>query len=58
MELTLDYDFGLVKRDVGDIHLRIDYSSVPEYWSDVVDQPGSLSKRDMMQERGFGKDSW
>jgi hypothetical protein len=58
MELTFDYNFGLVKRDGGDIFLRIDYSSVPSYWDDIVDEPGSLKKRDELRTRGFGKDDW
>jgi hypothetical protein len=58
MELTFDYNFGLVKRDSGDIHFRVDYSSIPEYWTDVVDEPGVLRKREEMQARGFGRDSW
>ena len=58
MELTFDYNFGLVKRDAGDIYFRVDNSSVPEYWFDVVDEPRVLKKRDATQKRGFGKDFW
>jgi hypothetical protein len=58
MELTFDYNFGLVKRNSGDIYFRIDYSSVPSYWSDIVNTTGTYSKRELMESRGFGNDNW
>ncbi|KAF2460036.1 hypothetical protein BDY21DRAFT_361899 [Lineolata rhizophorae] len=57
MELTFDYNFGLSKRDSGDIYMRVDYSSVSGYWRDVVDEPGSLRKR-ALEGRGFGNNDW
>jgi hypothetical protein len=52
LDLTFDYNFGLVRRDSGEIALRIDYSNDLKYWDSVVNVPGSLKKR------GFGNDAW
>jgi hypothetical protein len=40
------------------IHFRVDYSSVPEYWGSIVNTTGVLKKRDHMEPRGFGNDKW
>ena len=44
LEMTFDYDFGLVRRDSGEIYLRIDYSNIPGYWSTMVDSPGQAKR--------------
>ncbi|KAL1614362.1 hypothetical protein SLS54_009789 [Diplodia seriata] len=56
MELTFDYNFGLVRRDSGDISLRVDYSNIPGYWNAVVDTPGSEKRS--AERRGFGSLTW
>ena len=35
-DLTFDYDFHRVPRDLGNTQLRIDYSNEPGYWDEVV----------------------
>ncbi|KAJ2985874.1 hypothetical protein NUW58_g5301 [Xylaria curta] len=35
-DLTFDYDFTRVPRDLGNTQLRIDYSNEPGYWDEVV----------------------
>ncbi|MCJ1405653.1 hypothetical protein MMC11_008882 [Xylographa trunciseda] len=40
--LTIDYQFNLVRRDSStEIFFRVDYSSVPGYWSSIVNSPAS-----------------
>ncbi|PYI36201.1 hypothetical protein BP00DRAFT_453217 [Aspergillus indologenus CBS 114.80] len=43
-QLTFDYNFGLAKRDAGDIYFRADYANVGGYWETLVDSKPS-SKR-------------
>lgn len=49
LELVFDYDFGLVKRDAGDVYFRADYSNTGNYWYEAVtkDPPSkrSLNRR-------------
>lgn len=35
-DLTFDYDFRRVPRDLGDTQLRIDFSNEPGYWDQIV----------------------
>lgn len=35
-DLDISYDFSLIKRDAGDIYIRIDYSNAFDYWDEVV----------------------
>ncbi|KXJ87068.1 oviduct-specific glyco protein, partial [Microdochium bolleyi] len=45
-DLTFDYDFHRVPRDLGNTQMRIDYSNQDEYWKNIV--AGSVSrKRDL-----------
>ncbi|KAJ1326789.1 chitinase [Microdochium nivale] len=45
-ELTFDYDFHRVPRDLGDTQMRIDFSNQDDYWKNIV--AGSVSrKRDL-----------
>lgn len=36
LEAEISFDFGLVKRDSGDIYIRIDYSNSADYWKSIV----------------------
>lgn len=45
LDLELSYDFALVKRDAGDVYIRVDYSNLPGYWNAVVDSAGEAKKR-------------
>ncbi|KAJ5753311.1 hypothetical protein N7520_010228 [Penicillium odoratum] len=40
-ELIFDYDFGLVKRDLGKIYFRADYVNIGGYWETMVDKANS-----------------
>lgn len=41
--LTFDYDFARVPRDLGDTQMRIDFSNQDDYWDTVV--AGSVAKK-------------
>ncbi|KAF7904098.1 hypothetical protein EAF00_001432 [Botryotinia globosa] len=61
-DLEISYDFGLVKRDAGEIYIRIDYSNLEGYWNAVVDSAGESKKRstDDISKRFFSTNatSW
>ncbi|THV55218.1 hypothetical protein BGAL_0012g00090 [Botrytis galanthina] len=60
--LEISYDFGLVKRDAGDVYIRIDYSNLEGYWNAVVNSAGESKKRsiDEISKRFFSPNatSW
>jgi chitinase len=45
LEAEISYDFGLVKRDSGDIYIRIDYSNSRGYWNSIVQGDPARKKR-------------
>ncbi|TGO13947.1 hypothetical protein BTUL_0060g00020 [Botrytis tulipae] len=61
-DLEISYDFGLVKRDAGDVYIRIDYSNLEGYWNAVVNGAGESKKRsiDEIAKRFFSPNatSW
>lgn len=44
-ELEYSYDFSRVKRDGGDVYLRVDYSDSHTYYTDIVQAPHQKTKR-------------
>ncbi|KAI6305471.1 hypothetical protein MCOR29_006650 [Pyricularia oryzae] len=50
MDLTFDYDFRRVQRDMSDTLLWIDFSNEPEYLDRVVDEP---ARRKKVKRRGL-----
>lgn len=44
-ELTFDYDFQRVPRDLGDTQIRIDFSNRKGYWDEVVKAAASGSRK-------------
>ncbi|KAJ8120265.1 hypothetical protein ONZ43_g2982 [Nemania bipapillata] len=46
-DLTFDYDFTRVPRDLGDTQMRIDYSNEPGYWDKIVDKAANKRKRSL-----------
>ncbi|MCJ1383203.1 hypothetical protein MMC17_006316 [Xylographa soralifera] len=46
-DLTFDYNFQRVPRDLGDTQKRVDYSNEPGYWDKVVDKAASKRKRSL-----------
>ncbi|KAL9118258.1 MAG: hypothetical protein Q9187_005199 [Circinaria calcarea] len=51
-DLTFDYDFRRVPRELGDTQVRIDYSNEPGYWDKVVDEPAMQRKRSLADHGG------
>lgn len=47
VELEVSHDFSKVKRDAGDIFVRIDYSNSNQYWSKIVQGDPIKHKRGM-----------
>ncbi|GKT49647.1 chitotriosidase-1 [Colletotrichum spaethianum] len=53
-DLTFDYDFHRVPRDLGNTQMRIDYSNQDDYWNNIV--AGSVSrKRDVNGRKRHAK---
>ncbi|EUC34079.1 glycoside hydrolase family 18 protein [Bipolaris zeicola 26-R-13] len=53
-ELTFDYDFHRVPRDMGNTQMRIDYSNQDDYWKNIV--AGSATrKRDVHGRKRLAK---
>ncbi|PIG87825.1 hypothetical protein AARAC_011883 [Aspergillus arachidicola] len=50
-DLEVSYDFTHVKRDSGDIYIRIDYSNTPDFWNDIV-------QADPVKKRGLESRFW
>ncbi|KPM42249.1 hypothetical protein AK830_g4355 [Neonectria ditissima] len=46
-DLTFDYDFTRVPRDLGDTQVRIDYSNENTYWNTIVDKAADAKKRSL-----------
>jgi chitinase len=44
-DLTFDYDFTRVPRDLGDTQMRIDFSNQDDYWDTVVAGAGNTKKK-------------
>ncbi|KAK3347619.1 glycosyl hydrolases family 18-domain-containing protein [Neurospora tetraspora] len=44
-DLTFDYDFTRVPRDLGDTQMRIDFSNQDDYWNTVVSAAGNTKKK-------------
>ena len=61
-DLTFDYDFRRVPRDLGDTQMRIDYSNELGYWDKVVDKAAKKRKRSLEGFEGSHKrwleDAW
>ncbi|SPJ79175.1 related to chitinase [Fusarium torulosum] len=45
LDLTFDYDFRRVPRDLGDTQIRLDYSNENSYWNTIVDKAADSKKR-------------
>ncbi|KAJ4319636.1 hypothetical protein N0V84_006272 [Fusarium piperis] len=46
-DLTFDYDFRRVPRDLGDTQIRIDYSNENTYWNTIVNKAADSKKRSL-----------
>ncbi|KAL3439807.1 hypothetical protein BJX65DRAFT_68290 [Aspergillus insuetus] len=62
-DLTFDYDFKRVPRDLGDTLMRIDYSNDGDYWNGVVDRAADTKKKkrslvDRRNHRRWLEEEW
>ncbi len=58
-ELTFDYDFTRVPRDLGNTQIRIDFSNEPGYWGAVVDKAaGTKKKKRSLDDVGGSHKRW
>ncbi|RYP44871.1 hypothetical protein DL768_008713 [Monosporascus sp. mg162] len=58
-DFTFDYDFKLVRKDSAQTSIRLDYSSIPGYWDDLVDSEGIQSKEadpERLRQRFFSQE--
>ena len=57
-DIELSYNFGLAKRDAGDIFVRVDYSNVENYYEQVVQ--GSPQTKRSLEKRYYSQNpaSW
>ena len=57
-DLTFDYEFRRVPRDVGESQLRIDFSNEEGYWDSVVDKAGETKRKRSLKEAGGNHKRW
>ncbi|GAW17905.1 hypothetical protein ANO14919_073740 [Xylariales sp. No.14919] len=59
-DLTFDYDFRRVPRDLGNTQMRIDFSNEQEYWERVVDKAAKhkKSRKRSLEEFGGSHRRW
>ncbi|KAI0523939.1 glycosyl hydrolases family 18-domain-containing protein [Xylaria bambusicola] len=59
-DLTFDYDFRRVPRDLGNTQMRIDFSNEQKYWERVVDKAAShkKSRKRSLEEFGGSHRRW
>ncbi|KAF2737441.1 hypothetical protein EJ04DRAFT_430966, partial [Polyplosphaeria fusca] len=59
-DLTFDYDFTRVPRDLGDTQLRVDYSNQEGYWDSVVEKAAGTKKKSKrsLQDAGGNHRRW
>ncbi|XDG10594.1 hypothetical protein ABKA04_010209 [Annulohypoxylon sp. FPYF3050] len=57
-DLTFDYDWMRVPRDLGETQVRIDYSNEEVYWDNVVDKAGEKKQKRSLDEMGGNHKRW
>ncbi|EMD68575.1 glycoside hydrolase family 18 protein [Bipolaris sorokiniana ND90Pr] len=58
-DLTFDYQFKRVPRDLGNTQMRIDFSNEPEYWNNIVNKTASSKRRKRsLEEVGGSHKRW
>ena len=51
-DLTFDYDFSRVPRDIGDTQMRLDFSNEDGYWDKVVDKAVDRKRKRSLEDFG------
>ncbi|MCJ1355899.1 MAG: hypothetical protein MMC33_005891 [Icmadophila ericetorum] len=57
-DLTFDYDFRRVPRDLGTTQLRLDYSNQEGYWDAIVDKAGDKKRKRSLEDFGGSHKKW
>ncbi|KAH8895714.1 hypothetical protein GQ53DRAFT_853840 [Thozetella sp. PMI_491] len=57
-DLTFDYDFTRVPRDMGPTQIRLDYSNQKGYWDAVVDKAASKKRKRSLEDFGGNHRRW
>ncbi|KAI1412614.1 glycosyl hydrolases family 18-domain-containing protein [Hypoxylon sp. FL1857] len=57
-DLTFDYDWMRVPRDLGDTQVRIDYSNENGYWDNAVNKAGEEKRKRSLEEMGGNHKRW
>lgn len=57
-DLTFDYNWQRVPRDLGDTQVRVDYSNEDGYWDAVVDKAGEKRKKRSLEEVNGNHRRW
>lgn len=57
-DLTFDYDFTRVPRDLGDTQMRIDFSNKDNYWDNVVAAAASGKRKRSLADFGGNHKRW
>lgn len=57
-DLTFDYEFTRVPRDLGDTQMRLDFSNEVGYWDSVVNKAGETKRKRSLAEHGGNHKRW
>jgi len=57
-DLTFDYDFRRVPRDVGETQMRLDFSNEEGYWDKVVDKAAGTKRKRSLDDVGGNHKRW
>jgi chitinase len=57
-DLTFDYDFLRVPRDLGKTQMRVDFSNEEGYWDSIVNKAGNSKKKRSLAEAGGNHKRW
>ncbi|KAI0436524.1 carbohydrate-binding module family 18 [Xylaria telfairii] len=57
-DLTFDYDWKRVPRDLGDTQVRVDYSNEVGYWDSIVDKAASKKRKRSLDEMKGNHRRW
>ena len=57
-DLTFDYDFRRVPRDIGDTQMRLDFSNEDGYWEKMVDKAATKKRKRSLDDFGANRKRW
>lgn len=57
-DITFDYNFARVPRDLGDTQMRLDFSNEVGYWDAIVNKAGEKKRKRSLAEHGGNHRRW